>query len=119
MRSLLTVITVTLSAALISPIAEATARAELALITRAVEEARREREALGIAQRLAHEQAASNAAEARNIEEQARETLTALRDEIAKRQAALNQVPSPPAAASASAAASGPEAVPQAAPEPT
>ena len=98
---------------------EATARAELALITRAVEEARREREALGIAQRLAREQAAANAAEARIIEEQARETLTALRDEIAKRQAALNQVPSPPAAASASAAASGPEAVPQAAPEPT
>lgn len=98
---------------------EATARAELALITRAVEEARREREALGIAQRLAHEQAAANAAEARNIEEQARETLTALRDEIAKRQAALSQMPSTPTAASASAAASGPEAVPQATPEPT
>ena len=103
----------------------AAAQTELALIADALEEARREREALGVAQQLAREQTAAAAAAARDMEQSTKATLAALRDEIAKQQAVLEQIsaaasspapsptPSPTPSATPSATIETPEPMPQ------
>ena len=98
------------------------ANVELALITDALEAARREREAPDLAQQQASEQVANNAAAAREIEAAAQATLAALRDEIAKQQAALAQMPAPSPTPAPAVEAAKQESVPlpasQPAPEP-
>ena len=95
------------------------ASAELTLITDALEAARREREALDLAQRLASEQNALNAAAARDLGVAAKATLAALRDEIASQRAVLAALTAPSPAPAPEVEAPKQEAIQQPAPQAT
>ena len=68
------------------------AREELALIARTAEEARKEQEALELAQQLAAEQAAEAETKVLEAESEAKETMEDLLNELAKQQALLDKM---------------------------